>query len=136
MNWLTALRNQIKTNEASTKRGIAMVVTGGMTLYLTFKGHPVDFDTLLSVITQKVDFYVGIGMAAAGLLGVFLPDEPKTVQIQLPPIDLIGQAGMVDRTPPVADRRAADQRVQQPVRPLSNTIEAADHDANFPGWGS
>lgn len=29
-------------------------------------------------------------MALAGLLGVFLSDEPKTVKVELPPIDLVG----------------------------------------------
>jgi hypothetical protein len=29
-------------------------------------------------------------MALAGLLGVFLSDEPKTVKMELPPIDLLG----------------------------------------------
>ncbi len=32
------------------------------------------------------------GMALAGLLGVFLNDAPRTVKIELPPIDLVSPA--------------------------------------------
>lgn len=138
MNALSKIRQSVKMNEASTKRGLVAVITGGATLYLIFTGQAVDVDTLTTVIASKVDFWMGLGLTAMGLLGVFLPDEPKTVKIELPPIELIGQSGMADRDPPVADRHIANQWVQQqPVQPRSNTVEAADHDGtDFPGWGS
>ena len=115
MNWFAA-----RLKEPSTWRGIIWL--------LTVAG--------VSLSPEAWQYITTMGMAGAGLLGVLTREEPSRVEIQLPPIDLIGQAGMVDRTPPVADRRVTDRRVQQPVRPYSNTSEASDHDANFPGWGS
>lgn len=92
MNGLVALRNKIKLNEGSTKRGISAVLTGGITLYLVFKGLPADVDAILQTVTGKVDFWIGVGLNVMGLLGIFIPDEPKTVRIELPPIDLVGRA--------------------------------------------
>lgn len=100
---LSQLCQRVKMNEASTKRGLVAVITGAATLYLMFKGQPVDVETLTTVIVRQVDFWIGLGLTAMGLLGVFLPDEPKTVKIELPPVDRIG---MADRAPPVADRGA------------------------------
>lgn len=95
MSALSRVRQSIKMNEASTKRGVVAVITGASTLYLIFKGQPVDVDTLTTVIAGKVDFWMGIGLTVMGLIGVFLPDEPKTVQIQLPPIDPVGESQTV-----------------------------------------
>lgn len=112
MNWFFA-----RLNEPSTWRGIIWL--------LTVAG--------VSLSPEAWQYITTMGMAGAGLIGVLTSEKAQRVEIQLPPIDLIGVA---DRTHPVADSGAADQRVQQPVPARSNTVEAADHDANFPGWGS
>lgn len=39
---------------------------------------------------EQTEAIVLAGMALAGLLGVFIADEPKTVKVELPPIDLVG----------------------------------------------
>ncbi len=140
MNALSRIRQSIKMNESSTKRGLVAVITGASTLYLIFKGQPADVDTLTTVIAGKVDFWMGLGLTAMGLLGVFLPDEPKTVQIQLPPIDLVGESQAVradnDASLCAGDSHPHPDRLpQRPVRSVHNTDEAADH-SDFPGWGS
>jgi hypothetical protein len=106
MNPIKAIRNQVKLQEGSTKRGIAAFITGAVIVYMVFKGQPVDFDSILLTVSQSVEFWIGVGLNVTGLLGVFIPDEPKTVRIELPPIDLIGQAGISD-----ADRADAVRRV-------------------------
>ena len=45
----------------------------------------------LSLRPDQAEAIVTVGMALAGLLGVFLRDEPKTVRIELPPIALQGR---------------------------------------------
>jgi len=78
---------QINLKEASTKRGLVMTVTGGIVLYQVVFGSGVaDVDALVA----KVEWWLGIGVTVAGLLGVVLPDEPK--QPPLPPIELQGQS--------------------------------------------
>jgi hypothetical protein len=41
---------------------------------------------------EQTEAIVLAGMALAGLLGVFLNDVPRTVKIELPPIDLVSPA--------------------------------------------
>jgi len=134
MSALSRVRQSIKMNEASTKRGVVAVITGASTLYLIFKGQPVDVDTLTTVIAGKVDFWMGIGLTVMGLIGVFLPDEPKTVQIQLPPIDPVGESQAVradgDHHRHVGDSHPHPDHLRQSVPPVDyvrgNTSEAAD----------
>lgn len=45
----------------------------------------------LSLRPDQAEAIVTAGMALAGLLGVFLADDPKNVRIELPPVELIGQ---------------------------------------------
>ena len=68
MNWLIA-----RLKEASTWRGIVWMLTAcGVTL------RPEIWEQITAV-----------GMAAAGLLGVLTSEAPKTVKIELPPIELV-----------------------------------------------
>lgn len=85
MNWL--LR---RLREASTWRGLVWLATVAG----------------LSLRPDQAEAIVAVGMALAGLLGVFLSDEPKSVKIELPPIALQGR--------PESGNAGADP---QPVRP-------------------
>lgn len=70
MNWLL---NRLR--EPSTWRGLVWLATGfGV--------------TLKPEVWEQV---TAVGMALAGLIGVLTRDDPKTVQLQLPPIDLVGK---------------------------------------------
>lgn len=141
MSWMTALRNKIKLNEGSTKRGISAVITGMITLYLIFKGQPADVDALLSTVSGKVEFWIGVGLNIMGLLGIFLPDEPKTIKIELPPLELQGKA-----TQPVADHEAAPSRSANPAPQLRASVShevspknkpqipTPSVDSQSPGW--
>lgn len=71
MNWL--LR---RLREPSTWRGLVWLATVAG----------------LSLRPDQAEAIVAAGMALAGLLGVFLSDEPKSVRIELPPITLQGRA--------------------------------------------
>lgn len=117
LNWIVA-----RLREPSSWRGLIWLLTAcGVTL------RPEIWEQITAV-----------GMAAAGLLGVLSREEPTRVEIQLPSIDLVGQAGAVDRTVPgpVADRGSAADRLRRPVRAGHNPDEAADTDNDHPGWGS
>jgi hypothetical protein len=82
MNWLIA-----RLREPSTIRGLVWLLTvAGITLS-----------------PEQIEAIAVAGMAVAGLLGVFLPEEPKRVEIQLPPIDLISKAAT-----PASERDVAD----------------------------
>jgi len=99
---------QINLQEASTKRGLVMTVTGGIVLYqVVFGSGTPDIDALVA----KVEWWLGIGVTVAGLLGVVLPDEPK--QPPLPPIELQSTAEFRRYRDP------ADDRVQPDVSPES-----------------
>lgn len=125
MNPINEIRNQVKLQEGSTKRGIAAFITGAVTVYMVFKGQPVDFDSILLTVSQSVEFWIGIGLNVTGLLGMFIPDEPKTVRIELPPIKLVGQAGITDADRADALRRAADERMhRRPVQPESDASDS------------
>ena len=91
----------INLREPSTKRGIVMLITGGMVVYQTFWGSgQIDIDSLLA----RVDWWLGIGLTIVGMLG-FLPDrdpEKRTRETDsqkqepspdasLPVIELVGK---------------------------------------------
>jgi len=61
----------------------------------------------LSLRPDQAEAIVVAGMALAGLLGVFLSDEPKTLKVELPPIDLLGTpaANRVRELPPEFDAK-------------------------------
>lgn len=152
MNWLTALRSKIKLQEGSTKRGISAAITGGITLYLVFKGQPADSDAILQTVSGKVEFWIGVGLNAIGLLGIFIPDEPKTIKIELPPIELVAQS-LSAQAPPAGrvadpadfnvDRRAVPDRLHdpglsagihpEPVAP-ANPVQQPQYADQPPGW--
>ena len=69
MKWLIA-----RLKEGSTWRGLVWLLTVCGVL----------------LTPEQTEAIVLAGMALAGLLGVFLTDEPKTVKVELPPIDLVG----------------------------------------------
>lgn len=130
MSALNTIRIRVKLQEGSTKRGISCVITGAVTVYMVFKGQPVDFDSILQIVSSKVEFWIGIGLNVTGLLGMFIPDEPKTVRIELPPIALIGQAGITDADRADAVRRVADERMyRQPVQSPPETEPAQPESA-------
>jgi hypothetical protein len=144
MNQITAIRNKVKLQEGSTKRGITAVITGVIVLYLVFKGAPADVDTLTQVVSSKVEFWIGVGLNAIGLLGIFIPDEPKTVKTELPPIELqsrptlaapAAHAPVIDDDP--APDRLHDHEVRtgiysEPARPAKPTQPANLPDQH--GW--
>ena len=132
MSWLTSIHNKIKLHEGSTKRGLSAVLTGGITLYFVFKGQPADVDSILQTVTGKVDFWIGVGLNVIGLLGVFIPDEPKTVRIELPAIELVGKpdAGRADGCCSAPAERLRPAPLQ-PVAPVSP--EPAPFDGSFNG---
>ncbi len=127
MNPIKAIRNSVKLQEGSTKRGIAAFITGAVTVYMVFKGQPVDFDSILLTVSQSVEFWIGVGLNITGLLGMFIPDEPKTVRIELPEIEFVGRAAKFD--PALADAAllhvAEQQRLRtQPVQSQPETESA------------
>lgn len=86
----------------------------------------------LSLRPEQAEAIVTAGMALAGLLGVFTTDAPKTVRVELPPIELVAQEGrdfrrpddLVERRDPVAD----GMRGSVPSRP------GPDADTQPNGW--
>lgn len=93
MNWFIA-----RLKEPSSWRGAIWLLTA---LGVTFR--PEVWEQIMAV-----------GMAVAGLLGVLTSEEPKTVNIQLPPIELLGQSGVADPVVPTPDRRAAPHQLSMP----------------------
>lgn len=150
MSFLPDIRSKVKLQEGSTKRGISTTLTGFIVLYMVFKGQPVDFDTILQAVTGKVDFWVGVGLNVIGLLGIFIPDEPKTVKIELPPTELVSKSlsaqaphngRTVDTADSVADCPAVTQRLREPGLPARSTAQLerpANRDKSPPlqdtGW--
>ena len=102
---------KINFREASTKRGIVMLVTGSIVLYRVVWGTGAgDVDALWA----RVEWWLGTGITVVGLLGL-LPDAPPT----LPPVEFQGRAEIgapLDRDGVVAKQssgdRAADQRLR------------------------
>lgn len=70
MNWLVR-----RLREASTWRGLVWLATVAG----------------LSLRPEQAEAIVVAGMAIAGVLGVFLSDEPTNVHIELPPVELVGR---------------------------------------------
>lgn len=114
LNWIV---NRLR--EPSTWRGLTWLLTA----------------VGVSLSPDAWQYITTAGMALAGLIGVITREEPTRVEIQLPPIELVGQPGTVDRVADVADSGSAADRLRRPVRPIHNTDEAADS-SDFPGWGS
>lgn len=102
MNWM--LR---RLREPSTWRGLIWLATVAG----------------LSLRPDQAEAIVTAGMALAGLLGVFLADDPKNVRIELPPVELIGQPqgyndasqDMGETPVPQSGRASADMAPQNPV---------------------
>lgn len=118
MSWFLA-----RFREPSTWRGLVWL--------LTALGVSLSPDAWAHITT--------IGMAVAGLIGVLTREETSRtiIDVQLPPVELIGRAGMAERPDPLADRRTAPAgELRPPVRSIHNTDEAADIHDDFPGWGS
>ena len=88
MNTLKTI--QFNLREASTKRGIALFIAGSAALYHLFfgTGAPPNLDAIL----ERADFWLSVGAQFSGIIGMFLPDEPKNVPIELPPLELQGHS--------------------------------------------
>lgn len=144
MGMLAKIKANVKLHEASTKRGLVNAITGTVTLYVVFfRGEAVDVDA----IANKAEFWIGWGFTLAGLLGVFLPDEPKTVRVELPPIELQSRpaapppdapSDLSDGGPDRSDRRMRDARVPSDLptrleRPADSPANG-DVDGSRPGW--
>lgn len=109
---------KINFREPSTKRGIVMIITGGIVLYQIFWGSgSVDVDRILA----RVEWWLGVGLTLVGMLGL-LPDQPprnpqeRTRATDLPPIDFVGRA-------------APDERLRQSLPPGRHLDADADS-----GW--
>ena len=91
--------------EASTKRGLVWIAGGAWIVIQAVRGRSVNPDALFN----HLDFWLGVIMTVAGAFGL-LPDEPKNVRIELPPIDLQGR--------PESGDAPADPRSVQPADEL------------------
>ena len=111
MNWWLA-----RLREPSTWRGLVWLATVAG----------------LSLRPDQAEAIVTVGIALAGLLGVFLSDEPKP--INLPPIDLQSRPGADDAALGVGAVQPADElRMQTERRPGA----AVSADPNtYPRFGS
>lgn len=102
---------KINFREASTKRGIVMILTGGIVLYQVIWGTGAgDIDALWA----KVDWWLGTGITLAGVLGL-LPDAPPT----LPPVEFQGRAetgDALDRDGIAVGQSAGDRAADQRLR--------------------
>ena len=103
MKWILA-----RLREPSSWRGIVWLLTGfGLTL------RP-----------DQAEAIATAGMALAGLLGVFLRDEPNTVRFELPPIDLqsrpeSGDAELgIGAVQPADELRLSANRRPRPAGPV------------------
>ena len=126
MNWLNL-------REASTKRGLVWIVGGAWIVIQALRGNAVNPDALFN----QLDFWLGVIMTVAGAFGL-LPDEPKTVRIELPPIDL--QSRPESGNAPVDSQfvRPADGLCESvPVPPESASGSYSSVDPNtYPRFGS
>jgi hypothetical protein len=85
----------------------------------------------MSLSPEAWEFIATAGMALAGLIGVLTREEPTTVEIQLPPIDLIGQAGITDADRADAVRRVAIERMHRQSVPTQPNPESG---RDYNGW--
>lgn len=91
---------KVNFREPSTKRGIVMTITGGIVLYQLFFGSgSADVDGILA----RVDWWLGIGLTLAGMLGL-LPDRDPQQRTRatdqpspLPPIELMGRSESAEK---------------------------------------
>ena len=114
MNWL--LR---RLREPSTWRGIVWLATVAG----------------LSLRPDQADAIVTVGMALAGLLGVFLRDEPKSVRPDpLPPIALQGRPESGDAELGIGAVQPADELRMQTERRPGPTVSADPN--TYPRFGS
>lgn len=101
--------------EASTKRGIVWIAGGVWIVVQAARGHAVNPDALLN----QIDFWLGVIMTVAGGFGL-LPDAPKTINIELPPIPRQGRSESGDAAPDAgAVQPATELRLQTDHRPGS-----------------
>lgn len=100
MNWLLA-----RLREPSSWRGLIWL--------LTVFG--------LSLRPDQAEAIVMAGMALAGLLGVFLSDEPKVVKIELSPIDL--------QSRPESGNAPADSQFVRPADKLRESMSVPPESA-------
>lgn len=90
----------------------------------------------LSLRPDQAEAIVAAGMALAGLLGVFLADDPKTVRIELPPISLQGRPESGDAALGIsAVQPATELRVSVPTDRRPGPTGAADPNT-YPRFGS
>lgn len=113
MNWLLA-----RLREPSTWRGLVWLATVAG----------------LSLRPDQTEAIVTVGMALAGLLGVFLRDEPKSVRPDpLPPIALQGRSESDNAAWGVSAVQPADG-VRVPTEHRSGTAGSADPNT-YPRFG-
>lgn len=117
MNWL--LR---RLREPSTWRGLVWLATVAG----------------LSLRPDQAEAIVTVGMALAGLLGVFLSEEPKAIHVQLPPIELVSKKDRpVYRAGAGPERGdpAADQLRQSVPAESRSEVDTQPNRWDFGGWG-
>ena len=113
MNWWLA-----RLREPSTWRGLVWLAT--------VSG--------LSLRPDQAEAIVTVGMALAGLLGVFLRDEPKTVRIELPPIALQSRPESGDAELGIGAVQPADELRLPTDRRPGPTVSADPN--TYPRFGS
>lgn len=99
MNWILA-----RLREPSTWRGIVLLLTA-----LGIRIQP-----------DVWEYIAAAGMAIAGLIGVLTADEPKRVEVVLPPIDLVGRADPADQPDRVRQPPGLPPNAQTPERWIDN----------------
>lgn len=115
MKWLLA-----RLREPSTWRGLVWLAT--------MAG--------LSLRPDQAEAIVAAGMALAGLLGVFLSDEPKNVRIELPPIALQGRSESADVELGIGALQPADElRLPTDRRPGATGATDPNTQPNPVGFG-
>ncbi|HRY14866.1 MAG TPA: hypothetical protein P5330_03200 [Candidatus Competibacteraceae bacterium] len=119
-------RIQFNLSEASTKRGIALFIASGIAVYqmLFGSGAPVEIEAL----AHRAEFWLAIGGSLSGFIGMFFPDEPKTVRVELPPIALQGRS---ESPAPASFGRVHDPELALPPVPHTRP----DRDAPDAPWG-
>ncbi len=113
MNWWLA-----RLREPSTWRGLVWLATVAG----------------LSLRPDQMEAIVTVGMALAGLLGVFLRDEPNTVRFELPPIDLQSRPESGDAELGIGAVQPADELRMQTERRPGPTVSADPN--TYPRFGS
>lgn len=121
----------LNLHEASTKRGIVWIAGGAWILLQAIRGNAVNPDALFN----KIDFWLGVIMTVAGAFGL-LPDEPKNVRIELPPIALQGRAESGDAVLGVGAMQPADElRLPADRRPRPAGTADPNTQPNPAGFG-